>query len=134
MKKKYYVSGIYFTKTIEELNAWLLMCRECNLVFGDNTLLKRFRQHKNNYARAEFISMLVDEELEALVSLVNMQEYFCITNIIKRLEVSDHKKYIDKIFNDLYRGKKKLIEKETEILVNNRLTKVKFVREVVSFE
>ena len=134
MKKKYYVSGIYFNKRISELNGWKIICESEGIRFADNTLLRRFRSHRYNYARAEFISMLVDDELEALVSLVNLQEYYCIVNIIKRLEVCDHKKYIDILFNGLNKGKKKFIEKETEVLVNNRLTKVKVVREVLSFE
>lgn len=134
MKKKYYVSGIYFNKSVEDLTEWFLTCQKLNLVVGDKTLLRKFRRHRDNYDRAKFISMLVDEELEVLMSLVNVQEYYCIVNIIKRLEVSDYKSYVDRIFEKMFKPKKKVIEKEAEVLVNNRLVKVKVLREAVSFE
>lgn len=134
MKKRYYVSGIYFTKSIKEISSWLSDCNNSNVVFRDSTLLKRFRSNKDNQSRAKFISMLVDEELEALVKLVNIHEYFCISNIIKRLFVFDHKSYIEDLLDSLHKGKKKFIEKEIEALVGNKLTKIKIIREVVSFE
>lgn len=128
MKKRYYSNFSYGSNDVLK---WRLfrdsidrqsVCKGKG-IYENNLLVKGFRGCNTNLERFEFINLLIDEERELLVSRINDQEFCCFISIIKRIED------LDEGFSVKKKSYNKIIF-ESEIILNNMVQRIKFVREV----
>lgn len=126
--KKFYFSN--FSYGSNDTLKWK-MFRESMLNFLDdsdcsysnNLILQGFRKCFDNDERFSYINNLIDEERKILVLSMGDAEFNCFIGILKRIEKEDSVSTChERVF-------KKLIV-ERELLLNNVMQTVKFVREV----
>lgn len=132
MKKRYYSNFSYGSNDVLK---WKLFRNSVDKqsigkgkgIYKSNLLVKGFRGCSNNLERFEFINLLIDEERELLVSTINDQEFCCFISILNRIEDLD----------DGFSVKRKSYNKvlfESEIILNNKVQRIKFVREVYCYD